>query len=64
MTHSDIIKLAIDTGATTATIRDVVVDVFFEPRDLATFANAYVEKQLEFFKEHAPMTYQSWKAQQ
>lgn len=60
MTRNEIIELAVAHGANTAYIRDVVVDVFFEPRELAQFANSYAAKQLEFFKEHAPVTYQAW----
>ena len=46
--QSILIEWAKQCGAKTAELRGVVVDVFFEPRDLAEFANRVVE---EFKKE-------------
>ena len=46
--QSILIEWAKQCGANTAELRGVVVDVFFEPRDLAQFANRVVE---EFKKE-------------
>jgi hypothetical protein len=46
--QSILIEWAKQCGASTAELRGVVVDVFFEPRDLAQFANRVVE---EFKKE-------------
>ena len=46
--QSKLIEWAKQSGATVADMRGVVVDVFFEPRDLAKFANRIID---EFKKE-------------
>lgn len=43
MLQSDIIKLAQECGATVAEMRGVVVDVFFEPRNLAEFVSRIID---------------------
>ena len=46
--QSILIEWAKQCGANTADMRGVVVDVFFEPRDLARFATRIID---EFKKE-------------